>query len=71
MTDTDYDFPPMWGRMSPEQKSRWYTQERVRRQVSRQRQSGMWSQWSGSRCEDRIPFANAIQLADKNDYQIK
>jgi len=33
---TDYDFPPMWGRYSPEQKSAWYLRRRVYRQAIRQ-----------------------------------
>jgi len=33
---TDYDFPPLWGRYSPEQKSDWYTRRRVYRQAIRQ-----------------------------------
>jgi len=33
---TDYDFPPMWGRMTDEQKSEWFTRERVFRQAIRQ-----------------------------------
>jgi len=33
---TDYDFPAMWGRMSPQQKNDWYVRERVFRQACRQ-----------------------------------
>lgn len=33
---TDYNFPPMWGRMTPQQKSKWFTRERVFRQACRQ-----------------------------------
>ena len=33
---TDYDFPPMWGKFSDEQKCEWYIRERVLRQAIRQ-----------------------------------
>ena len=32
----DYDLPPDWDALSDEEKSRWMTQERCRRQVQRQ-----------------------------------
>jgi len=34
--ETDYIFPPAWGRYSPEQKCEWYTEERAYRQALRQ-----------------------------------
>jgi hypothetical protein len=33
---TDYDFPPMWGQYSDEQKSAWYLRRRVYKQAIRQ-----------------------------------
>ncbi len=36
MSNHDYDHPPDWHKMSDEEKSRWYTQERCRRQAMRQ-----------------------------------
>lgn len=36
MTNTDYNFPADWEEMSDEQKCRWYTQQRCRRQAMRQ-----------------------------------
>jgi hypothetical protein len=33
---TDYDFPPMWGQMTAEQKHEWFVRERVFRQACRQ-----------------------------------
>lgn len=36
MTDTDYDLPEMWGRMSDQQKHEWFVRERVFRQAIRQ-----------------------------------
>ena len=36
MTNHDYDHPPDWEEMTDEAKSRWYTQERCRRQAMRQ-----------------------------------
>lgn len=36
MAKHDYNFPPDWEEMSDEEKSRWYTQERCRRQAMRQ-----------------------------------
>jgi hypothetical protein len=33
---TDYDFPPMWGQFSDQQKCEWYIRERVFRQAIRQ-----------------------------------
>jgi len=33
----DYDLPPDWAAMTDEEKSRWMTQERCRRQARRQR----------------------------------
>jgi len=32
----DYDFPPDWAAMTDEEKSRWMTQERCKRQAKRQ-----------------------------------
>ncbi|RJX44840.1 hypothetical protein DM826_01675 [Halonotius aquaticus] len=32
----DYDLPPDWAAMTDEEKSRWMTQERCRRQARRQ-----------------------------------
>ncbi len=32
----DYDLPPEWDAMSDEEKSRWFTQERCRRQAMAQ-----------------------------------
>jgi hypothetical protein len=32
----DYDLPPDWAAMTDEEKSRWMTQERCRRQAQRQ-----------------------------------
>jgi len=34
---TDYDLPVNWHDLTDEKKSRWYTQERCRRQAMRQR----------------------------------
>ena len=34
--ETDYVFPDDWGLRTPEQKSRWYVQERCYRQAMRQ-----------------------------------
>lgn len=34
--ETDYDFPPMWGKFTDEQKCEWYIRERVFRQAVRQ-----------------------------------
>jgi hypothetical protein len=36
MANHDYDHPPDWEEMTDEEKSRWYTQERCRRQAMRQ-----------------------------------
>ena len=36
MAKHDYDFPSDWDKMTDEEKSRWYTQERCRRQAMRQ-----------------------------------
>ena len=36
MANHDYDLPPDWEEMTDEAKSRWYTQERCRRQAMRQ-----------------------------------
>jgi hypothetical protein len=33
---TDYDLPDMWGQMTDQQKSDWFTRERVFRQACRQ-----------------------------------
>jgi len=33
---TDYEFPPMWGQMTDQQKHDWYVRERVFRQAIRQ-----------------------------------
>lgn len=33
---TDYEFPPEWDGMTPEEKSDWMTQDRCRRQAMRQ-----------------------------------
>lgn len=32
----DYDLPPDWDSLSPEQKDEWFQQERARRQAMRQ-----------------------------------
>lgn len=37
MTRHDYDLPPEWAGMSQDERHRWLTQERCRRQASRQR----------------------------------
>jgi len=34
---TDYDLPANWNDLTDPEKSRWYTQERCRRQAMRQR----------------------------------
>ena len=36
MAKHDYDFPSDWDKITDEEKSRWYTQERCRRQAMRQ-----------------------------------
>jgi len=36
MANHDYNHPPDWEEMTDEEKSRWYTQERCRRQAMRQ-----------------------------------
>lgn len=36
LNTTDYEFPEMWGRFSDEQKSRWYTRQRVNNRARRQ-----------------------------------
>jgi hypothetical protein len=36
MAKHDYEFPSDWDEMTDEEKSRWYTQERCRRQAMRQ-----------------------------------
>jgi len=36
MARHDYDLPSNWDEMTDEEKSRWYTQERCRRQAMRQ-----------------------------------
>jgi len=36
MVRHDYDLPSNWDEMTDEEKSRWYTQERCRRQAMRQ-----------------------------------
>jgi hypothetical protein len=36
MANHDYEHPPDWEEMTDEEKSRWYTQERCRRQAMRQ-----------------------------------
>jgi hypothetical protein len=36
----DYDLPPDWPGMTDAEKCRWYTQERARRQVIRQKEAG-------------------------------
>jgi len=36
VNNTDYDFPEMWGRMTPKQKNDWFVRERVFRQACRQ-----------------------------------
>jgi hypothetical protein len=36
MASHDYNHPPDWEEMTDEEKSRWYTQERCRRQAMRQ-----------------------------------
>ncbi|AGF91238.1 hypothetical protein HAPG_00052 [Halorubrum phage GNf2] len=33
---TDYEFPPMWGQMTDQQKHDWFVRERVFRQAIRQ-----------------------------------
>lgn len=35
----DYDLPPNWAAMTDEEKSRWMTQERCRRQAQNQKMS--------------------------------
>ena len=35
----DYDLPPDWAAMTDEERSRWLTQERCRRQAQRQQTS--------------------------------
>jgi hypothetical protein len=47
----DYDLPPDWDAMTDEEKSRWMTQERCRRQAQQQ---GIPSLRPASQLSDRI-----------------
>lgn len=48
----DYDHPPEWNSMSDEEKSRWMTQERCRRQNKRIQSDGV-AQYKDS-VKDRV-----------------
>lgn len=58
----DYDLPPDWSAMTDEEKSRWMTQERCRRQVRRQGRA------TQSRMEERRDRVERILEARGYEY---
>jgi len=40
----DYNLPPEWAEMTPEQRDQWFKQDRARRMAKRQAEAGLHTQ---------------------------
>jgi len=84
--NTDYVFPRWWGLLleranDPEDpitrsevyetRSEWFLEQRVKDQMERQYEAGMWDQWSEERLEDGVSVQEGIAEVENNDYKIK
>ena len=85
--NTDYVFPRWWGLLLErandpddpitrnevyETRSEWFLEQRVKDQMERQREAGMWDQWSEERLDEvGMTFSEAIAEIENNDYKIK
>jgi len=69
--NTDYNFPPNWGMLTDEQKAEWFLEQRVRDQMKRQYDAGMWDQWDEDRLSNGVTFEEAWNMAGSNQYRKK
>jgi hypothetical protein len=54
----DYDLPPDWESMGPEERDQWFHQERCRRQSKRQSEAGLRAHRQMSKMRMRIRRRN-------------
>jgi len=68
---TDYNFPEDWGMWSPEERADWFLEQRVRVQLKRQYDAGMWPQWDDSRLTDGMTLVEAYKKTEANPFRFK
>lgn len=70
LNNSDYPLPQSWGKMSVEERNRWFTRYRIWRQINRQHDAGMWDQWDMDRLQNSLMAREVAKKYNDDDYEV-